>query len=358
MVMLKELLSAIEVNASRSYMLPTCRMKQASQTAVDMFRRISAPVHTPVVPKVSLLPNLKKTVNDVDNVMDVPPVPTRTLTSTSPTTAQPTAQPPVVKKPVQDAVMIVPPPAASVPIQAPVIQTPLASSPPKTQTQAPAEENKRSMDPLRLGISERDPMYAIATPAVKQSIEAEEARVLESKLAELYKEESGRSRGWVKTHIEAFLIPRAANGAQQGTAKMVFDWAQLWTDKQTSAILDYLCMAKNIRLAVWKEEGREIGLWPAADSNRPSDTPPTLYHVTSAGVPLHRPGSMEGWRLRAPIAVEHALEKLTLAELDNVGKSLGLTDLVGKKGDRVRVIASARMAMRLSGSGGTSEGTI
>jgi hypothetical protein len=56
---------------------------------------------------------------------------------------------------------------------------------------------------------------------------------------------------------------------------------------------------------------------------------------------------MEGWRLRAPLSVENALEKLTLAELDNVGKSIGLTDLVGKKGDRVRAIATARMAMRL-----------
>jgi hypothetical protein len=191
-------------------------------------------------------------------------------------------------------------------------------------------------------------MYSIATPAVKQSIEAEEARVLEAKLAELYKAEAGRSRGWTKTHIEAFLVPRAANGAQQGNSKTVFEWEKIWADKQTSAILDYLCLAKNIRLAVWKEEGgREIGLWPAADSNTPQDVPPTLYHVTATGVPVDRPGSMEGWRLRAPLSVENALEKLTLAELDNVGKSIGLTDLVGKKGDRVRAIATARMAMRL-----------
>lgn len=213
-----------------------------------------------------------------------------------------------------------------------------------------AHSSKKVIDPLCIGITQRDPMYAIATPAVKKSIEAEEARILEAKLSDLYKCEAGRSRGWVKTHIEAFLIPRAASGSQFVGSNTGFEWSKIWTDKQTSAILDYICLAKNIRLAVWKDDVYEIGLWPAADSNQPQDTQPSLYHVTESGVFIDRPDTIEGRCIRAPMAFEHALDKLTISELDNVGKGIGLMNLVGKKTDRVRVITTTRMTMRLRGS--------
>ncbi len=313
----------IAQNVARSYILPECRMKQVPSVTIDRFRRISEPRQDAV------LPTLK--IED-----DAQPVPTRALM------VRPPVSPPTVYTPSPVPATIVPTPTPP-----PVVVHKEKESEPEPE---PVSErtSTRSMDPITIGIGLRDPMYAIATPAVKQSIQAEEARLLEAKLAELYKSESGRSRGWVKTHLEAFLVPRAANGAQSH-GKTVFDWSQLWTDKQVSATLDYICVAKGIRLAVWNDKTHEIGLWPAADSVTPRDGPTPLLHVSAQGGTERPPASMDGWALRAPLSVEHALEKLTLAELESVATNIGLSaaSLTGKKADRVRTIASARMALRL-----------
>lgn len=328
MVLLKELRAVIAQNMNRSYMLPLCRMKQVPSVTVDSFKNITEPVQ--IVSKVQTMVHkvTHPVIQKMEDESGSQPVPTRALMVRSP----PPPAPMVLSPPTP-----APAPAPPAPAQAP---TPVE----------PVNRRGSPVDPIAIGISLRDPMYAIATPAVKQSIQAEEARLLEAKLAELYKSESGRSRGWVKTHLEAFLVPRAANGSQNH-GKAVFDWSQLWTDKQTSATLDYICAAKDIRLAVWNEATHEIGLWPAADSTKPRDGPTPLLHVTAQGV--ERPAApMEGWKLRAPLSVEHALEKLTLAELESVATNIGLTpsELTGKKADRVRTIATARMALRLKPS--------
>jgi hypothetical protein len=192
-------------------------------------------------------------------------------------------------------------------------------------------------------------MYSIATHNVQQSLECEEARRLEARIGELYKEESGRSRGWVKTKLEAFFLPRAAVGSRVN-AKDAFAWEKIWTDKEASAILDFVCLSKGIRLAVWKEE-KVIGLWPAADSSKVAaskDIP--LIHVGNVGNVGNRniaEAIQQGWRLVAPLSVEHGLEKLTLDELDGLAEKMGITIPSGKKMDKVRALASARMALRI-----------
>jgi hypothetical protein len=204
----------------------------------------------------------------------------------------------------------------------------------------------RFVDPICLAIERTDSMYSIATHNVQQSLECEEARRLEARIGELYKEESGRSRGWVKTKLEAFFLPRAAVGSRVN-AKDAFAWEKIWTDKEASAILDFVCLAKGIRLAVWKED-KVIGLWPAADSSKVTvgkDIP--LVHVGSVGNRNVAAAIREGWRLVAPISVEHGLEKLTLDELDGLAEKMGIAISSGKKGDKVRALASARMAMRI-----------
>ena len=197
------------------------------------------------------------------------------------------------------------------------------------------------MDPLCIGMESIDPMYAIANANTKQQLECDEARRLEGRIAALYKEESGRSRGWVKTKLEAYFLPRAAVGSRV-YAKDAFDWSKIW-EKEGSAILDFLCLAKGIRLAVWREADKVVGIWPAADSG----TFP-LYHVSSAGILLGTRDILQsGWRLQAPYSVEHALEKLSLEELDNVAEKLGIV-LPTKKTEKVRALAEARMRMRFA----------
>lgn len=203
----------------------------------------------------------------------------------------------------------------------------------------------RPQDPICIGISQRDPMYEIASPSVKQSIEAEEARLIEAKIAELYKSESGRSRGWTKTYLEAFIQPRVSTG---GTLhpKQQFPWGSVFTDKQVSAALDFLCLAKEIRLAVWNDDERCVGIWPAADHSE-SKQSVSLYHVDKRGAPLQKTSPFEaGWCLRATLSVEHGLEKLSIDELDSLAEKMGI-ELSGKKTERVRTLASARTKQRL-----------
>lgn len=233
------------------------------------------------------------------------------------------------------------------------VQVPLLTQPPVLALTQPQATNRKAKgaDPLRLAIEVRDPMYAIATSQVRQTIECEEARTLEALINTLYTSESGRSRGWTKAALEAYILPRAAAGLAVGP-KDAFDWSAVATDKKTAAILDFVCIAKNIRLAVWHEASREIVVWPAADRSKPTGSPIPIYHVEDDGR-FKQTGPLDiptGWSLRAPPAFEHSLEKLTLSELDAVAAGVGLTGLTGKKAERVKAIGAARVRQRLSGS--------
>ena len=199
----------------------------------------------------------------------------------------------------------------------------------------------RSRDPICIAVEQQDPMYAIATPNVRTSLECEEARRLEAMLDTLYKEQSGRSRGWTKTKLTEFLVPRAAAGGHV-PAKAVFDWSAIWTQKEASALLDFVCLAKGIRLAVWKSE-TEVGLWPAADKE---GTKPPLIHVGSTGMSLaDRP--MSNIRMLAPYSVVAALEKLSVDELESVAEKMQVSLPSGKKTEKAAFLASVRMRMRL-----------
>ncbi len=233
-------------------------------------------------------------------------------------------------------------PRVEVPQQALSQETRIPTPPTPSE---PATRKARFVDPICIGIEDQDVMYSIANRNTQQSLECEEARRLEARIGELYKEESGRSRGWVKTKLEAFFLPRAAVGARV-QAKDAFAWEKIWEDKEASAILDFVCLAKGIRLAVWKEE-RVIGLWPAADSSK-GDKQIPLHHVGNVGMGGDvKVALQKGWKLVAPLSVEHGLEKLSLDELDGLAEKMGITIPSGKKVEKVRVLASARMAMRM-----------
>jgi hypothetical protein len=256
--------------------------------------------------------------------------------------APPTRQ--IVPEPRKEVVVVPEPRKEVVVVPEPRKEVVVVPEPRKEVVVVPEPRKERgALDPICIGIEARDAMYAIATSNVKQSIECEEARILEGKLDELYKSQNGRSRGWVKTALTEFIVPRAAAGGRV-PQKQIFDWSAIWTDKKASAALDFVCLAKGIRLAVWHD--KTVGIWPAADSA----TNPPLFHVSSGGVPLHKKTVFEdGWALRAPLSVEHALEKLSISELDTLSEKMGVT-LSGKKSDRVRTLASARMRLRFTGN--------
>ena len=140
---------------------------------------------------------------------------------------------------------------------------------------------KRPIDPIVLGIEDRDILYAVASSKTNLHLECDEAVRIEGLIEKLYSSEGGRSRGWTKKMLDEQIKPRCASGGnlfELEKAKVKFDWASVFTNKETSAFLDFICLAKNIRVVVWKDE-KHFGLWPAAD-NPVLEKIPTLIHVS------------------------------------------------------------------------------
>jgi len=237
----------------------------------------------------------------------------------------------------------------------PVVAAPVATvvAPPKPSAR------QRAVDPLVLGIELSDPLYEDAPPRTKHQIECEEGVRLEAKMNDLYKSQGGRARGWTKVALEMMIKPRCASGGnlkELDVAKRGFLWPLVRTDKPTSSFLDFLCVAKGIRVAVWFEEDKQVIVYPAADNLDNGSTFP-LYHVTDHGVPKDDFATCQaflescdanGWVVLPPASILHSLEGLTLSELESVGLKLGMTDVSGNKATRVAKIAVFKLRQRLS----------
>lgn len=221
---------------------------------------------------------------------------------------------------------------------------------------------KQVIDPIVLGLEHVDPLYGPSPARSRRAIEIEQAQKLEAALDGLYKQCGGRSRGWVKGTLDAMIKPRCASGGdlyEIDRAKKTYTWALHADDKTMSAFLDFVCLARKIRCAVWHPETKTIYVYPAADMPAdPGDAPytPPLYHVDSTGHVRHgMPNSKdllshadkEGWKLLPPHSVLHTLSGLKLDELESVGKKLGMAEVSGNKSARVLAIAEYKLRSRL-----------
>jgi hypothetical protein len=233
----------------------------------------------------------------------------------------------------------------------------------KADIRPPLYEPKTSntiIDPLILGVELTDPLYSMSPYNTKRDIECASARDLESRMNELYKSESGRSRGWLKGGLEQFIKPRCSSGGnlqELHRAKSPFLWQCVADEKTVSAFLDFVCTARHIRVAVWFPDTKTVYLYPAADSLSAVDKTIPLYHVTCKGELRH--GRMNGkelldyakttgYTVLPTYSVINSLNHLTLEELGNVAKGLGMGELAGKKPDRVAAIAAFKVAQRLT----------
>lgn len=224
-------------------------------------------------------------------------------------------------------------------------------------------ESKHSIDPIVLGMEETVHMYNGASVRMKQQMECEEAQRIEGMLNELYKTQGGRSRGWTKAMLEEMIRPRCASGGfvpELDKSKKAFLWQIVGDEKVYSSFLDFLCVAKKIRVAIWFEEERRVILYPAADNtscflDEPVDIP--LLHVSHTGHLLSsKPTKNElvsfcdskQYILMPPLSVIHSLSGLTLTELESVGKQLGMATVEGSKKERIANIAIYKLRQRLS----------
>ena len=314
MVSFQQIQAIVAENADSQYTVSTIRILPA--LPIDRYELPKVPVVAATIPKKSVhipLKSMKTEEKDSDSDESLPP-PTRSV-----------------------GIRV---PLAEPPVEPTVVPTIIEKEPnPKVRPQTSLPTPKGSLDPVCIAIELQDAMYSIASPNVRLAMECEEARRLESMVDRLYKEESGRSRGWTKTKLTEFIVPRAA-----GRPKIPFDWSAIWTQKEASALLDFVCLAKGIRLAVWKSE-TEVGLWPAADKE---GTQPSLYHVGSTGMSLKDRAISNTVRILAPYSVVAALEKLSVDELESVAQKMDVSLPTGKKGERAAFLASARMRLRLA----------
>jgi hypothetical protein len=247
---------------------------------------------------------------------------------------------------------------AEIPLVVPLsVPLPVSLPVPANTVQFTSKDNK---DPISIAI--QDPLYLVASPVVKQRIECEEAQRLESLMRSIYQSQGGRSRGWTLTGLETFLKPRCASGGnlqQLKRAKQAFAWDQVLDDKNTSAFLDFVCVAQRIRVAIWSDADKSVTVFPAADSSSveegASATIP-LYHVYSNGSVKSEPidskalvplcASM-GYAYLPPPSVMKSLAHLSLGELDSLAVKLGLTGLTGSKAQRVVSVAVWKLKQRL-----------
>ena len=246
--------------------------------------------------------------------------------------------------------------------------SPSVSEPPTTPPsvpnvvpkQRPPHVQKHTIDPIVLGIEHTEPLYIGASAQMKHTMECEEAQRVEGILNDVYKSQGGRSRGWTKTGLEFFLKSRCAMGGdlyKLKHAKQTFLWTVVSEDKPTSAFLDFMCVAKKLRLAIWDTDRKIVMMYPAADWSGDMDATYPLYHVTIHGNPMYGMQSYEEllqfcdseqYALMPPLSVMNSLSHLTNAELGSVAEKLGMPDaLNGSKSERVAAIASYKLRSRL-----------
>lgn len=205
----------------------------------------------------------------------------------------------------------------------------------------------------------RAPMYEMANQSHRTAMEREEAQRIEALLPSLYKSEGGKARGWTYTAFEPLVKARCASGADLRAlqrAKAPFDWTL--EDKSSVAFLDFICIAQQIRVALWSLSTKTITLYPAADSRTPTESSVPLFHIDEGGVPKDfalegdaflRFVEANGWTLVPPPSVLKSLAHLTMAELESVGMRLGMSEVTGTKTERVAAIGSFKVLQRLRG---------
>jgi hypothetical protein len=112
-------------------------------------------------------------------------------------------------------------------------------------------------DPVSLSLWVRDPLYRIATPAIRRSMEMEEAAFLLHGSETAWKQHNGRTRSWIRKHLEEDLRLRAGGGDPAPDA-----WEAIRTTKRAALLLDYVCVVRNLRVALWWPDLKAVTVVP------------------------------------------------------------------------------------------------
>jgi hypothetical protein len=104
-------------------------------------------------------------------------------------------------------------------------------------------------------------MYRAASPPIRRSMEMEEAAWLLHESESAWKEHNGRVRGWVRKHLEEDLRLRAGGGESAPDA-----FEAVRGTKRAALLMDYICMMRNLRVALWWPDHKAVTVIPASGS--------------------------------------------------------------------------------------------
>jgi len=104
-------------------------------------------------------------------------------------------------------------------------------------------------------------MYRIAAPAIRRSMEMEEAAYLLHSSETAWKQHNGRVRSWVRKHLEEDLRLRAGGGDPAPDA-----WEAIRTTKRAALLLDYICIMRGLRVALWWPDHNAVSVIPLTGS--------------------------------------------------------------------------------------------
>jgi hypothetical protein len=139
-------------------------------------------------------------------------------------------------------------------------------------------------DAVSFALWVRDPLYRAATPSMRRTMETEEATALLNASESAWREHNGRVRGWVRKHLEEDLRGRSSSGEPAPDF-----WEAVRTQRRAALLLDYVCVMRSLRIAIWWPEQKTVTIVPAAGGVDAS-VPIVQLNATSGRV-LLGPGS-------------------------------------------------------------------
>jgi hypothetical protein len=120
-------------------------------------------------------------------------------------------------------------------------------------------------DGVALSLWIQDPLYRIASGSIRRSMEMEEAASLLQASEAAWKSHNGKIRGWVRKHLEEDLRLRAGGGDAAPDA-----WTSVKTNKRAALLLDYICVMRGIRVALWYPDQKAVTVVPLSGSQAKS----------------------------------------------------------------------------------------
>ena len=143
-----------------------------------------------------------------------------------------------------------------------------------------------------------DPMYRNAVAGVRRTMEMETAGAMQIAIDKEWRARGGRHRGWVRKHLEEDLRGRSA-----GADPAPDFWELVRTNKRAALLLDYVCVVRGVRIALWWPTQKKVTTVPLSGVS--PDTGVININCDSGHVLF----SATGWRTESTDWVSTSVEK-------------------------------------------------